>query len=92
MVGAPSQALRAPPSRIESNLCDWQDVIFLSVLLGASFMGRVSKRKREVIEKPTPKWPATLDELLDEALGETFPASDAVSLIQPKDHADSGKS
>jgi hypothetical protein len=37
-------------------------------------------------KRPTPKRPPTLvavDALLDEALEETFPASDAVALTQP---------
>jgi len=43
----------------------------------------VAKRKTETIQKPRPRRLATLDEMLDEALDETFPASDAVVLTLP---------
>jgi hypothetical protein len=47
-------------------------------------MKSVAKRKEEAIGKPTPKRPPTLDEkMLDEALEETFPASDPVALTAP---------
>ena len=46
-------------------------------------MKSVVKRKEEAIGKPTPKRPPTLDEMLDEALEETFPASDPVALTAP---------
>jgi hypothetical protein len=46
-------------------------------------MRSVAKRKEEAIGKPTSKRPPTLDEMLDEALDETFPASDAVALTAP---------
>jgi hypothetical protein len=44
------------------------------------------KPDEKSMRKPAPpsKQPPKLDELLDEALEETFPASDAVSLSQPK--------
>jgi hypothetical protein len=46
-------------------------------------MKPVPKRKEEAVGKPTPKRPPTLDEMLDEALDETFPASDAVAITAP---------
>jgi len=46
-----------------------------------------AKRKTETIQKPTPRRLATLDEMLDEALDETFPASDAVVLTLPSNTA-----
>ena len=46
-------------------------------------MKSIGKRKKEAIRKPTPKRPPTLDKMLDEALDETFPASDALALTAP---------
>jgi hypothetical protein len=46
-------------------------------------MKPVPKQKEEAIGKPMLKRPPTLDEMLDEALDETFPASDAVALVLP---------
>jgi len=43
----------------------------------------VPKRKTETIQKSRPRRLATLDKMLDEALDETFPASDAVVLTLP---------
>jgi len=45
-------------------------------------MKSAAKRKEEAVGKPTPKRPS-LDEMLDEALVETFPASDPVALTAP---------
>jgi hypothetical protein len=47
-------------------------------------MKSVAKRKEDAIEKLTPKRSPSLDEMLDEALGETFPASDPVALTAPR--------
>jgi hypothetical protein len=55
-------------------------------------MNAASKIKEKPKEKPIPKRQLTLDEMLDEALNETFPASDAIALIQPKDHPGKRKS
>jgi hypothetical protein len=46
-------------------------------------MKSAAKRKEEAVGKPTPKRPPSLDEMLDEALVETFPASDPVALTAP---------
>jgi hypothetical protein len=46
-------------------------------------MKPVPRRKEEAIAKRAPKRRPTLDEMLDEALGETFPASDPVALTPP---------
>jgi hypothetical protein len=46
-------------------------------------MKSAAKRKEEAIGKPAQKRPPSLDEMLDEALDETFPASDAVALTAP---------
>jgi hypothetical protein len=46
-------------------------------------MKSVAERKEAAVGQPTPKRPPTLDEMLDEALDETFPASDAVALTVP---------
>src|SRR5262249_41648518 len=57
-------------------------VSFMRVIL-ESAMKLVLKRKDEMAEKPASKRRPTLDEMLDEALGKTFPASDPVALTQP---------
>ncbi len=41
------------------------------------------KRSQKAVEKPPVRGKPILDEMLDEALEETFPASDPVSLNQP---------
>jgi hypothetical protein len=46
-------------------------------------MKSIAKRKEAAIGKPTAKRPPSLDEMLDEALVETFPASDPVALTAP---------
>jgi hypothetical protein len=51
------------------------------------------KEKEEAAGKLTPKRRQTLDEMLDEALDETFPASDALALTAPsKARPDGGRS